>query len=366
MMDESNKSALETLPLEIKYKIFGYVMWRRPLKNLSMVNKKFNREVRPFLLNAPRTLKSAVYDEVLVQPEVQPQTRGGHVAALYDDNIIVYGGNDEDGNVFNSHLWIFNITNGQWTKHEVVGELTEYVVWSSSWVHNDHLYLFGGCYYNYDYLSNDVHRLDLTTYYMVKLNPGGNPPSPREGMCTRTIGDDVVVFGGWDSSYNNDVHVLKNFSGDCVWYQPTCTGVIPSQRAYAAFTQVGDVGYMFGGRGRGGVLNDMYALNLKSFVWTEVEQKGTVVPSKRCAATLTAVDSCNLFLCGGWYGSTLNDCHMYNIVNKEWTQVQLPGFEPRYRHTTCCDDDDQLIVFGGWGKIRKALNTIGWFRFDFD
>ena len=119
---------------------------------------------------------------------------------------------------------------------------------------------------------------------------------------------------------------------------------------------------MFGGRGRGGVLYDMYTLNLKSFVWTEVEQKGTVVPSKRCAATFTAVDSYNLFMCGGWYGSTLNDCHTYNIKNKEWTQVQLPGFEPRYHHAACCCVVGQLIVFGG----ANASNQFGRFTFDFE
>ena len=59
------------------------------------------------------------------------------------------------------------------------------------------LFLFGGCDASNKNLTNDVYKINLHRYDVIKLTVGGTPPTPRVGTCVWTVEDDkVLVFGG--------------------------------------------------------------------------------------------------------------------------------------------------------------------------
>ena len=49
-----------------------------------------------------------------------PAARAGHSSIIYGDNMVVFGGKDEDNDKLDD-LWYFNFTNYNWTKVNVMG-----------------------------------------------------------------------------------------------------------------------------------------------------------------------------------------------------------------------------------------------------
>ena len=107
------------------------------------------------------------------------------------------------------------------------------------------------------------------------------------GVCSWTDGERQVVFGGVGTTvtsptdgeeyiarnntegYNNQVFVLDSFTGDMEWSQPSCTGQRPLPRHSAPYTQVREIGYIFGSECDRSYFNDLFTLNLRTFVGEE-------------------------------------------------------------------------------------------------
>ena len=96
------------------------------------------------------------------------------------------------------------------------------------------------------------------------------------------VRDRILLFGGQDNSgaYNNDVWELP-LSGTPTWRLLTPSGVPPAGRCghTAVYDPVGDRMVVFGGAGRFGYFNDVWALSLADTPeWTALTPAGTPAP----------------------------------------------------------------------------------------
>jgi hypothetical protein len=111
-------------------------------------------------------------------------------------------------------MWAFDLALETWT------ELTPVVSPPGRWF-TAHVYepaghravIFGGN--TSSAVTNEVWTFDLATNTWQQLTPLGTPPSAREGSAAiyDAAEDRMVVFGGRNGDYNNEVWAIVNLSG---------------------------------------------------------------------------------------------------------------------------------------------------------
>ena len=106
-------------------------------------------------------------------------------------------------------------------------------------------------------------------------------PQPTARFCHTAIYDPVrdrmVVFGGYDGGYRNDVWALS-LAGSPAWSELAPGGTPPSARdAHTAiYDPVRDRMVVFGGYDGASLRNDVWALSLSgSPAWSELAPAGT-------------------------------------------------------------------------------------------
>jgi N-acetylneuraminic acid mutarotase len=116
---------------------------------------------------------------------------------------------------------------------------------------------------------NDLWSFDLktlrTTMAWEQCQPvGAARPAQRTEHTCITYKDCIIVFGGTDGQYHyNDTWSYN--TNIRTWSELQCVGFLPSPREGHAAAVVGDVIYIFGGRGVDGKdLGDLAAFNMSS------------------------------------------------------------------------------------------------------
>ncbi len=143
----------------------------------------------------------------------------------------------------------------------------------------------------------------------TQLQPLGAPPSARyrHTAIYDPVRDRMLVFGGWDGAYRNDVRALQ-FSGTLLWAAVTPTGTPPSARMghTAIYDPVRDRMLVFGGFG-GTLLNDTWALSLAGTpAWSAVNAGGTLPGMREAHAVFYDAPRDRMVIVGG-YGTLVSD-----------------------------------------------------------
>jgi dynein heavy chain len=173
--------------------------------------------------------------------------------------------------------------------------------------------------------SNDMFNISLGSTGMewAKIVSKGDQPLPR-WHHTANIYDNtqLIIFGGFHTAAHrlNDLWIFNIV--DYSWKQPhpehnkeslsPCPlsnhawhNAPPARGAHTA-TIIGENMYVFGGYGGQGYsrreLDDLYALNLETMVWSKVLAKG-VPPEKRSGHQACAIEK-KIYVFGGWNSST--------------------------------------------------------------
>ena len=173
------------------------------------------------------------------------------------------------------------------------GDTWVYDAWANTWTQitgsaenptarNDHalaelpgeqVLLFGGWDTTYD---GETWVYDNTTGQWTNKNPGGSIPSARWGHAMAWISDDqVLLFGGNDSSgYNGETWVYD--LSDNEWTNKSPAGSTPSARRYHAMEWIDDdinddQVLLFGGQDIGGDNGETWEYDLSDNAWTQID-----------------------------------------------------------------------------------------------
>jgi hypothetical protein len=256
----------------------------------------------------------------------------------------------------------------------------------------ERLVIFGGASGAGEFLS-EVWTLSLSgTPHWTLMNPSGIVlPSARDAMSAvyDPVRDRMLVFGGWDGGdYLNDTWALS-LAGNGAWEHVTTGGDVPSPRRHPAlaYDAAGDRLLVTGGFD-GTYLNDLYALSLGGGTPTWSLLPGVGAPAGRFGhrAVYDPVGERLVFF--GGYGAPggvgtdayLSDTWGYGLApGGGWASLPSdslvehghPG--ARRDHVAVVDaPGDRMIVFGGSDGTQLLNDTWalplsgdpGWVRVD--
>jgi hypothetical protein len=243
-----------------------------------------------------------------------PSARGGHTA-IYDpvrDRMVVFGGYDNISRI--NDVWALSLAGSPaWsalapTGSPPAGRYAHTAIYDPV---RDRMVVFGGA--DDTNLRNDVWALSLAgSPAWSPLAPGGSPPDARNAHTAiyDPVRDRIVVFGGYDGSFRNDVLALS-LAGSPDWSALTPGGSPPPGRYghTAIFDPVRDRMVVFGGYD--GVLDDLWTLT-----WADA--------STAVLASLVSVDAQASRVRLVWYvsGTGGPDARLYRRrVDSDWTFV---------------------------------------------
>ncbi len=212
-------------------------------------------------------------------------------------------------------------------------------------------------------MQNSVWSLDVSSgawSVLCSATSCGAGPSPRRAsqMVYDAARNRMIMFGGLDSAYRNDVWALS-LGAAPAWSPIGPTGDQPAARG--GHSMVADTArdrvWLFGGTRTGSDLSDTWSLDLAANEWhQESPTCAASCPSARSGATLvhdTTAD--RLVLYGGWESAP------NRYPEQAWTLSELDGVgkwtpvdvdserpQPRFFHLAGFDPAGQrMIVFGG-------------------
>ncbi len=224
--------------------------------------------------------------------------------------------------------------------------------------------IFGG--YNGSYL-NDVWELSLgSSPAWAGLTPSGTPPAGREGVTAihDPIGRRMIAFGGYGNGVRrNDVWSLS-LDGDPVWTQLAPQGTPPTGRAghTAIYDPSGHRMIVFGGDD-GNYRNDVWALSLgASPSWTLLPLHGVPPPGRQSASAIYDPNGGRMIVYGGGGVVTYSDVWELSLgPDPTWLQIVPLGGDAGERsgHTAVYDPGrSRMLVFAGLHSSHGPENDI--------
>jgi hypothetical protein len=296
-----------------------------------------------------------------------PPARWGH-SAVYDPlrrrMLVVCGALDGSGLYGANDVWALSLDDApRWTR--LIASSTSGSRPSPRYVQSavydqarDRLLVFGG--YDGGY-CNDVWAVDLAapTPAWWGMTPSLNPPSRRDGHAAvyDAAGDRMIVFGGWDGArYLADIWQLALAGPLPTWSRLTPAGASPpGRRSHAAvYDPVAAALIAFGGDcGPALGLNDAWALSLSGQpAWRELGPTSSP-PSRRWghSAAYDPAGGGRLVCFGGSDANYWrNDTWALPLSGTpQWEELDCgSGPRPRTGHSVVYDAErDRMIVFGG-------------------
>ena len=237
----------------------------------------------------------------------------------------------------------------------------------------DRLLVFGG--WNGTTMRNGVWALDVDASTWTQLCDAtscGTAPSPRRAAAAGydPVRDQLVVFGGLDGTYRNDVWTLS-LDGAPQWQARSASGALPTVRA--SHTMTYDAGrdrmWVVGGTTAGSDLADTWALDLTTMAWEQLTPPGcpAACPSPRSGHVAAYDDGLDrIILYGGlqsasglappeaWALSALDG-------SGRWDRLDVASAVPQARFVPVGAFDDaarRLVVFGGGLGVSAYRDTV--------
>lgn len=309
---------------------------------------------------------SPAWTDVSPDPGILPRWGAGSAVSPAGD-LYVCGGVSEHDQLLGD-VWKLNVANPvAWQGYEDLfpPRLQEVMVLDPA---RHRLIAFGGTDGSY---RNDVyvHSLDSGRGWAL-LSPTGAKPAPRRlhTAIWDAPRDRMIVFGGFDGGFYNDVWQLSFAGPNPAWSKLTPSGTPPSARAghVAVVDAIGE--RMIVTSGYDGVslpnarTNDTWALSLSgSPAWTVIP--ATNAPPARSSAS-AIYDSARhrLVLFGGTNPSFLDDCWALPLDGApQWTNLAPAAAIPaREEHAAIYDASrDRMVVFGGYDTPTPNSNNFG-------
>ncbi|MCP6727496.1 MAG: kelch repeat-containing protein, partial [Patescibacteria group bacterium] len=220
---------------------------------------------------------------------------------------------------------------------------------------------------------NDTWELKVNVdkhYVLTKLAPTGTPPSARwlANVCYDRVNDRMIVFGGHDGAYQNDLFEL-DFSGAeaGAWTAMTPTGTPPTakRQGYAIYDETNAQMVVWGGK-----ISTTQATNETDFLdtssqdgaWSDPAESGT--PSARRGG-IAVYDNNNGFMIifgGTTESAVLNELQYLDLTSgsEAWTSL-TPTTKPEARRSFVGGYDrtnKKLYIYGGREEANDAISFL--------
>ncbi|CEL57233.1 Tip elongation aberrant protein 1 OS=Schizosaccharomyces pombe (strain 972 / ATCC 24843) GN=tea1 PE=1 SV=1 [Rhizoctonia solani AG-1 IB] len=270
-----------------------------------------------------------------------PGPRVGHKSALVSSVLIVWGGDTlaKEGERNDDGLYLLNLTTRDWTRVTTVGAVPVGRYGHAVGMSGNKFIVFGGQVdgeFLNDLWSFDLQSLVRGTSAWEQLTPvpGNEPPPKRTGHVLVTHENKIYIFGGTDGAFHyNDTWCFDMQTR--TWTELTCIGFIPVPREGHAAALVGDVMYVFGGRGVDGKdLGDLGSFKISNHRWYMFQNMGPQ-PSGRSGHAMSTADG-RIFVLGGESGEvgpTRDDSMMIHVLDTNLIKYpeSKPGSAPQRR-----------------------------------
>ncbi|KAJ6319757.1 hypothetical protein OIU78_015214 [Salix suchowensis] len=190
-------------------------------------------------------------------------------------------------------------------------------------------------------VTNSVHSYDVLTRKWTRIQPAGEPPSPRAAHAAAAVGTMVVFQGGIGPAGHStdDLFVLDLTNDKAKWHRVVVQGQGPGPR-YGHVMDLVAQRYLVTVSGNDGkrALSDAWVLDTaqKPYVWQRLNPEGDK-PCARMYATACARSDGMFLLCGGRDSSGMPLGDAYGLLmhrNGQWEWTLAPGVSPspRYEH----------------------------------
>ncbi|KAK3247374.1 hypothetical protein CYMTET_43128 [Cymbomonas tetramitiformis] len=277
-------------------------------------------------------------------------------------------GDDECDEVF---TWVCGDSRGQWVEVPNQGDQIPDASWAHSAVeHEGCLFVFGG--QDYEGRNDYLFKLDLgvpaTQRLWEQVGTTGNQPEPRSGHAAIiTPHGDMLVFGGVDNS-DTDLNDLHAYKLSTQMWRPLKTKGTPPQGGddvRLALRPSTNELYVLDGIDKTDTLLEnikMYALNLGTLEWREVEATGDL---PRCRSDFAAAVIPGKG--GGWIimggqdknqSEVLGDVYCFDFEESKWqrlTELKGPKPTPRMGHAAVTSVDQQVYLISGVGQDDEPV-----------
>jgi Galactose oxidase, central domain/FlgD Ig-like domain/Kelch motif len=223
----------------------------------------------------------------------------------------------------------------------------------------DRMIVFGGIA---NTRRNDVWALPLSsTTAWHQLNVVGTMPSPRSSHASvyDPVNDRMVVFGGFDTGYRNDVWTLSLASVP-TWQQLIPAGTPPTPRAghTSVYDPVRQRMIVIGGGANGTDNNEVWALTLSGApAWNQLAVQGNIPNPRSQHSAIYDPDGDRVLVFGGIdavTGVTREVWELSLAGTPTWNLLVTSGPPPlaRLQHDAVHDPiRRRMLVFGGMGAV---------------
>ncbi|MBW4673753.1 MAG: hypothetical protein KME52_06940 [Desmonostoc geniculatum HA4340-LM1] len=221
-------------------------------------------------------------------PKIQgkpPQSRYGHSAILYQNYMIIFGGEHNDTFETLNDIHLLDLESWTWIQPQIFGEIPAKRSFHTAVLAEDKMLVWGGYQEakdgGYIFSDVDVHILNLKTWQWSQITPNGTPPAPRSHHSVVLFKNKLLIDGGSYDIYAalKDLHLL-DITNMC-WiniqvnncYSSALAGLIIRGNTLVKF--LGDAAY-------GGFCSNVLTLelvdfdspNLPEFQWQQAKFQG--------------------------------------------------------------------------------------------
>jgi N-acetylneuraminic acid mutarotase len=318
-----------------------------------------------------RTTKLKCWESI-AKDENQTSTRYSHTAVWTGTQMIVWGGQmDEGGNTFYKSGGVYSKSESSWkatsewnapmgrSGHTAIWTGSRMIVWGGT--------PGGGIGHNDGF--DDGASYDPTSDTWSAIATDANTPTSRFGHVAVWTGEKMIVFGGMNSSTYLNSGGIYDPNLDS-WQSITTLGA-PSERAWSGAVWNGEEMIVFGGQrfnlpGTTGPLKDTYAYNPDANSW---RQLSTIPNEIFRAVTQNSVEMHNgkVFAWPTYSeGVFFHNALVYDISNDEWSKstYEIPV---NFLGNTAIWTGTSTLFWGGMKKYggEDAYHETGFEFFQF-
>lgn len=129
-----------------------------------------------------------------------PPARDGHSAVLWENQMIVFGGFEEENQRFSQEAYAFDFTTRKWTELKCEGTKPQHRDFHASTVLGDKMYVFGGrsdergqWHSSMDFYDNQIHVLDLKELKWSAPKVTNSPPGRRSNTLCESLIQSAIL-----------------------------------------------------------------------------------------------------------------------------------------------------------------------------